>query len=187
MNAPRSSTETLIAAMKILARDIQSDDGVANAAISEAANRLIELNEAARMLDHLIEHCTYLEDGRCGNTTNVGDCWMAEDEDRADMPLVEYLLFRVGGNHVPEFWPPGMHIEEARVYSSKRNDDAKAKLEHAHQVAQMTADASEIASADRVIAWATDPNRKPAINAFTAGPERQAAYWIEWAETRKLP
>lgn len=39
----RSSTETLVAAMRILARDIQSADGVANAAISEAADRLAEL------------------------------------------------------------------------------------------------------------------------------------------------
>lgn len=39
----------------------------------------------------------------------------------------------------------------------------------------------EIANAARVIAWAQDPDRKPATTAFTAGPERQAAYWIEWA------
>ena len=39
----RSSTETLIAAMRILSRDIRSTDGVANAAIREAAERLAEL------------------------------------------------------------------------------------------------------------------------------------------------
>ena len=44
----KSSTETLIAAMRVLARDIQSGDGVANAAISEAADRLEELQA-----DHL--------------------------------------------------------------------------------------------------------------------------------------
>ena len=38
----RSSTETLIAAMHILATEIQSDDGAANAAVSEAAERLAE-------------------------------------------------------------------------------------------------------------------------------------------------
>ena len=42
MDAPRSSTRTLIDAMRILAADIQSDDGVANAAIAEAADRLEE-------------------------------------------------------------------------------------------------------------------------------------------------
>ena len=38
----RTSTETLIAAMHILATEIQSDDGVANAAIAAAAERLAE-------------------------------------------------------------------------------------------------------------------------------------------------
>jgi hypothetical protein len=38
----RSSTKTLVAAMRVLASDIQSDDGVANAAIAEAADRLAE-------------------------------------------------------------------------------------------------------------------------------------------------
>ena len=42
----RSSTETLIAAMRILAAEIQSPDGVANAAIREAAERLVELDGA---------------------------------------------------------------------------------------------------------------------------------------------
>lgn len=39
----------------------------------------------------------------------------------------------------------------------------------------------DIADAARVIAWAREAQRKPAHAAFTAGPERQAAYWIEWA------
>ena len=43
----KSSTETLIAAMRILARDIQSGDCVANAAIAEAADRLEELEAQA--------------------------------------------------------------------------------------------------------------------------------------------
>jgi hypothetical protein len=40
--AVRTSTETLIAAMHILATEIQSDDDVANAAIAEAGERLAE-------------------------------------------------------------------------------------------------------------------------------------------------
>jgi len=40
----RTSTETLIAAMRILSKEIQSDDGVANAAIAEAGERLAEQN-----------------------------------------------------------------------------------------------------------------------------------------------
>ena len=38
----RTSTETLIAAMHILATEIQSDDGAANAAVAEASERLAE-------------------------------------------------------------------------------------------------------------------------------------------------
>lgn len=41
-----SSVETLIAAMRVLSNDIQSDDGVANAAIAEAADRLERLHAA---------------------------------------------------------------------------------------------------------------------------------------------
>jgi hypothetical protein len=44
----RSSTETLIAAMRILSSDIQSDDGVANAVIAEAAQRLEEQQECIK-------------------------------------------------------------------------------------------------------------------------------------------
>lgn len=40
----KSSTETLISALRILAEDIQSDDGVVNQCILEAADRLEELN-----------------------------------------------------------------------------------------------------------------------------------------------
>jgi ABC-type transporter Mla subunit MlaD len=38
-------TTTLIRAMRILARDIHSDDGIANEAIDEAALRLEELDD----------------------------------------------------------------------------------------------------------------------------------------------
>lgn len=40
----RTDTKTLIAAMRVLARDIQSKDGIANAAIAEAADRMAELS-----------------------------------------------------------------------------------------------------------------------------------------------
>ena len=36
----KTHTKTLIEALRILSRDIQSEDGVANAAIAEAADRL---------------------------------------------------------------------------------------------------------------------------------------------------
>lgn len=44
--------------------------------------------------------------------------------------------------------------------------------------------AQPVADAARVIEWATSTPRKAAAHAFTEGPERQAAYWIEWAEAR---
>ena len=42
-------------------------------------------------------------------------------------------------------------------------------------------DCSDVADYGRVVAWAKCQNRKPPQLAFTAGPERQAAYWISWA------
>jgi len=39
----RSKTETIISALRVLANDIQSGDGVANLAIAEAADRMEEL------------------------------------------------------------------------------------------------------------------------------------------------
>ncbi len=39
----KTDTETLVKALRILAVDIQSGDGIANAAIAEAADRLDEL------------------------------------------------------------------------------------------------------------------------------------------------
>ena len=50
MTTPRTSTSTLIAAMRALARDIDSPDGVANAAILEAAERLAALDGETLLL-----------------------------------------------------------------------------------------------------------------------------------------
>jgi hypothetical protein len=48
----KSSTETLIAALRVLSRDIQSGDGAANAVCAEAADELEELAEGGRKLTH---------------------------------------------------------------------------------------------------------------------------------------
>ena len=42
---------------------------------------------------------------------------------------------------------------------------------------------TEIADASRVLEWMRAPNRKTAQLAFTHGPEHQAAYWIEIAQS----
>jgi hypothetical protein len=39
----KTKSNTLIKALRILSEDVQSDDGVANACIAEAANRIEEL------------------------------------------------------------------------------------------------------------------------------------------------
>ena len=48
----KSKTESLISALRVLSRDIQTDDGVVNACLEEAAGRLEELqrelNEAIK-------------------------------------------------------------------------------------------------------------------------------------------
>jgi hypothetical protein len=49
--AVKTSTETLIAAMRILSQDIQSDDGAANAAVAEAAERLAEQHMRINQLE----------------------------------------------------------------------------------------------------------------------------------------
>lgn len=43
----------------------------------------------------------------------------------------------------------------------------------------------DVADAARVLQWARDRPRRAACIAFTAGAERQAAYWIEWAEAEE--
>lgn len=48
---PRSSTETLIAALNELAETIQSGDGLANAVIAEAAMTIAELREQKEYLE----------------------------------------------------------------------------------------------------------------------------------------
>lgn len=39
--------------------------------------------------------------------------------------------------------------------------------------------ANDLANVRRVLGWLDDPRRKPAVNAFTEGPERQLAYRFE--------
>lgn len=39
---------------------------------------------------------------------------------------------------------------------------------------------------ERLLSWLNDPNRKPANAAFTAGEERQVAYWMEMAMNEAL-
>ena len=49
----KTSTKTLAAALRILALEIQSPDGIANAAIAEAAERLEQLEKALRTAERV--------------------------------------------------------------------------------------------------------------------------------------
>ena len=51
----RSKTEILISALRILARDIQTDDGVVNACLAEAASRLEQLQRNLKEAIELAE------------------------------------------------------------------------------------------------------------------------------------
>jgi hypothetical protein len=62
----KTNTQTLAAALRQLASDIDSPDGVANAAIAEAAERLEELHEAITAA----VYGTKLDD--CGNRDENG-------------------------------------------------------------------------------------------------------------------
>jgi hypothetical protein len=50
----KSSTATLIKALEILSKEIQSEDGIANAAIAEAAIRLKKLDKRVIELEDTI-------------------------------------------------------------------------------------------------------------------------------------
>ena len=53
----KTSTSDLAAAMMVLANDIDSEDGVANAAILEAGRRLIEMDGQSNVLKGLLADC----------------------------------------------------------------------------------------------------------------------------------
>jgi hypothetical protein len=51
----KTDTQTLIAAMRILAKDIETEDGVANAAIAEAAEKMAKMNTTLRSIHMWID------------------------------------------------------------------------------------------------------------------------------------
>lgn len=70
-HTPRSSDETLSAAMEILSREIQSGDGVANSAIREAGQRIAELRKQRDMLLGNLQNVTRILDA-FGYITTLG-------------------------------------------------------------------------------------------------------------------
>jgi hypothetical protein len=53
----KTSNETLVSALRILSKDIQSEDGIANACIAEAADRIEELAAKISEYEVFIKNC----------------------------------------------------------------------------------------------------------------------------------
>lgn len=75
-----SSSTALVSAMRVLANDVQSDDGVANAAIREAADRIEQLEASIKQIH---------KDYGCEVLDPCGTIW--EYADRLRSLLVEVL------------------------------------------------------------------------------------------------
>ena len=73
-----TSTEKLVMALRVMAAEIQSDDGVANAAIHEAALRLEQLSEKIkRLYDSILKNNQEIEQD-CGKV--LGYPWFKDDQ-----------------------------------------------------------------------------------------------------------
>ena len=59
----KTDTETLVKALRILAVEIQSGDGIAKAAIFEAAQRIDDLADLAAEMAGMLAHDRALPDG----------------------------------------------------------------------------------------------------------------------------
>ena len=58
-----TDTKTLASAMRALSAQIESDDGIANAAIFEAAQRIDDLSALAKEMAGMLAHDRALPDG----------------------------------------------------------------------------------------------------------------------------
>lgn len=77
----RTNTLTLAAALDVLAREIESGDGIANAVITEAAERLRELNSRRQEAFEIIEG--FREDD--GTFTTTGDIRLRDLHNLSDL------------------------------------------------------------------------------------------------------
>ena len=106
-----STTETIIAALRILARDIETDDGVVNACLSEAAERLEEL---------------FADAVKAG----MGNKWMRIDYDDSDTyPEENRPCIVAWENHPDHPERHAMHVfndvgDDMRLWQNVLNDEA---------------------------------------------------------------
>jgi hypothetical protein len=86
----RTETETIIGALRVLANDIQSGDGVANAAIAEAADRMEEL--CSELLFYTKLNKNFVEAGRiCAQIYIARNITLSENEVRSALAEIDKL------------------------------------------------------------------------------------------------
>jgi len=86
----RSKTETIISALRVLANDIQSGDGVANAAIAEAADRMEELCSELSFYRKLNKN--FVEAGRiCAQIYIARNITLSDNEVLASLKEIDKL------------------------------------------------------------------------------------------------
>jgi hypothetical protein len=105
MITPRSSTETIIGALRVLSRDIVTDDGVISACLREAAGRMEEMQ---RQLERVP-----VEEAKL----TAGDLFWNDEEEEGYTDAFEALKGALDGTQ-------GAFIE--RIQRSKRLPDAFA-------------------------------------------------------------
>jgi hypothetical protein len=86
----RTETETIIGALRVLANDTQSGDGVANAAIAEAADRMEEL--CSELLFYTKLNKNFVEAGRiCAQIYIARNITLSENEVRSALAEIDKL------------------------------------------------------------------------------------------------
>lgn len=161
---------------------------LANTEACDAYNKLMAYPDAPKCLSHC---CTATitqipsEDGmldQCSECKNLCESIIFSEqispnedfhsnEDQIPHDILENILFEECSDNKPTIKDP------PTPSGNKYHSVSKMLIAQGISLPQ-----NEVADAARVIAWAKSNPRKPANIAFTAGPERQAAYWIEWTE-----
>lgn len=99
----RTNTETLVSAMRILARDVQSDDLVAPA-IAEASDRLAEQQGQIKVMADLLSDCIHL----------INNALNEDNETKAEYDYLDELKLKCVNaiaNADTENWPD----DESRI------------------------------------------------------------------------
>jgi len=128
---PRSDTKTIISAMEYLSHDIYSNDGVANAAIAEAAERLRELlleNEVILKNQFKVQQDLewWEETATIGAEINLNLHKEIKELKESNKELEEYTNKLL--DNIP-YLPKDMEVlREANLYFSLENYDFKRKI-----------------------------------------------------------